>query len=454
VTATPSTTMIAPDRDDFADAPMGLWMTLALVIGTMIGAGVFLLPKSLAPLGVNGLIGWLVSGFGATSIAFSLALVTQQGQGGIQAYIERSFGPTIGYLVTWALWCSNWAASATLGIATASALAWLWPAIGDGPLFIGLAVGSVVLLQLVNALGARTSGELQVLTTLIKLLPLAAAIIAVVMANGEHQLQPLAAVPISVGNVGTAVALTLFALTGFENATAPVDKIRNPRRTVPLAIFGGTSLVALLYLVGSYAVLHLLTVDQIASSAAPFADAIAGSWGSVAATATAIGIAVAAFGALNGMVLGTGELAYSMALRGDFPNLFARTYRQHTPVAAQVLGSAIAIALILANASKATVSLFNFVLLLSTASVLFLYLAGALAAWKENVGIGPRAVVVVAIGFITFAFWGAGFEADAWGVVLLVVGYALRLIMQRVGSRGRSTPAAEASSAAPPGSSA
>ena len=433
-----------PDRNNFADAPMGLWMTLALVVGTMIGAGVFLLPKSLAPLGANALIGWLVSGLGATSIAFSLSLVTRKGDGGIQAYIERSFGPTIGYLVTWALWCSNWAASATLGIATASALAWLWPTIGDGPLFIGLAVGSVALLQLVNALGARTSGEVQVLTTLIKLLPLVAVVVVMVMMNAQHRSQALAATPISIGNIGTAVALTLFALTGFENATAPVDKIRNPQRTIPLAIFGGTLMVALLYFLGSYAVLHLLTVDQIATSAAPFADAISGLWGNVAASAAALGIAVAAFGALNGMVLGTGELAYSMALRGDFPRFFARTDRKHTPVAAQVLGSVIAIVLILANASKATVNLFNFALLLSTASVLFLYLAGALAAWKENTAIGARLVVIVAIGFIIFAFWGAGREADAWGLVLLVVGYALRLVTHRTGSRGDSSPAAEA----------
>jgi APA family basic amino acid/polyamine antiporter len=428
---------------------MGPWMTGALVVGTMIGAGIFLLPKSLAPLGSSALVGWFVSGLGATAIAYALALVTRHGSGGIQAYIERSFGPTIGYLVTWALWCSNWAASATLAIATASALAWLWPAIGDGAAFIALAIASVVVLQLVNARGAHTSGEIQVITTVIKILPLAAVLVAVFRAGADHKMQPLASAPLSIGNIGTAVALTLFALTGFENATAPVDKIRNPSRTLPLAILGGTAFVAMLYLLASYAVLHLLPVAGILASSAPFADAVGLRWGTWAAVAAAYGVAVAAFGSLNGMILGTGELAYSMALRGDFPRLFARTHRHHTPVAAQVLGSAFVIGLILANASKDTVSLFNFVLLLSTASVLFLYLAGALAAWKENPTPRARAIVVIAIGFIAFAFWGAGFWADFWGIALLAAGYVLRLVMRRINSRVLTSPAPALAPAAP-----
>ena len=107
------------------------------------------------------------------------------------------------------------------------------------------------------------------------------------------------------------------------------------------------------------------------------------------------------------------------------------------------------IGLILANASKDTVSLFNFVLLLSTASVLFLYLAGALAAWKENPTPRPRAIVVIAIGFIAFAFWGAGFWADFWGIALLAAGYVLRLVMRRINSRVLTSPAPALAPAAP-----
>ena len=130
-----------------------------------------------------------------------------------------------------------------------------------------------------------------------------------------------------------AVALTLFALTGFENATAPVDKVRNPSRTIPLALLGGTLFVVLLYLASSSAVLSLLGTQAVAASTSPFADAIAREWGRGASWLAITAIAVAAFGGLNGMILATSELGYSMALRGDLPRRIARTRGAGTPVA-------------------------------------------------------------------------------------------------------------------------
>ena len=86
-----------------ADKPqtIGIWMTTALVIGTIIGAGIFLLPVSLAPLGRNVLIGWLVSGVGVLCIVFAMARLSRLGGDGIQANIEREFGPTVAFLVAW-----------------------------------------------------------------------------------------------------------------------------------------------------------------------------------------------------------------------------------------------------------------------------------------------------------------------------------------------------------------
>ncbi len=80
------------------DGKMGIWMTTALVVGTIIGAGIFMLPVSLAPLGRNSIIGWVVSGMGALCIVFALAQISRLGGNGIQANIEREFGPTIAFL--------------------------------------------------------------------------------------------------------------------------------------------------------------------------------------------------------------------------------------------------------------------------------------------------------------------------------------------------------------------
>lgn len=431
---------------------LGIWMTSALVVGSMIGSGIFLLPVSLAPLGINAVAGWVISGAGALAIAFSLARLTGQGAG-IQAYIEEAFGPTVGYLVTFSFWCSNWAANAALAIATASAIAWLDPRLNTTPFIVTVATASVLILSLVNSRGARTAGGLSVVTVLIKILPLLAVIVAAAMrgAAGENP-GGLSSMPLDLAGLGTAVALTLFAMTGFENATAPVDKVRDPARTLPVALLGGTLFVVLLYLLSSSSVLLLLREGDITASASPFADAIAHQWGNGAALLAIAAIAVSAFGGLNGMILCTGELGYSMALRGDLPKIFARTRGAKTPVAAQWLGSGLAILLILANASRATANLFTFVILLSTASVLVLYFVGSLAAWTKA-RLQERLIIIVALAFSLFALWGAGAEADGWGLVLLAIGLVLRAVMRRLNSRAPSRATASVP-AAPPGSAA
>jgi len=427
------------------DQKLGIWMTGALVVGSMIGSGIFLLPVSLAPLGANALIGWIVSIFGALAIAFALASLGRSGAGGIHAYIERAFGPRAAFLVTWAFWWSNIAAQAALAIATASALSRLIPALGGSSGIVAVGVASVVLLTLVNLRGVRTSGGLSLLTVAIKLVPLlGVVVILIIHQRSGMRFERLAASPINTTNIASATTLALFALTGFENATAPVDKVRDPARTIPRAILGGAAFVGFIYLLSSSGVMLLLPADHIAISPAPYADVIALQWGEQAALLAAFMIAVSAFGALNCMIFGTGELAYAMGLRADLPAVIARTGRDNIPIVAHIVGGALTIALILANASKSTAGLFTFVILLSTASILLVYALGALAAWKQSDGIASRAVLVVALLFIAFAVYGAGLEADLWFLALLAAGLAARIMTHWLAGSSRAaagTPA-------------
>jgi APA family basic amino acid/polyamine antiporter len=187
----------------------------------------------------------------------------------------------------------------------------------------------------------------------------------------------------------------------------------------------------------------LLPASVVAASPAPFADALVSEWGRGAASFAALAIAISAFGCLNCLTLGTGELGYSMALRGDLPAAMARTRGANTPVVAQIVGSVLAALLILANSSRATASLYTFIILLSTAAVIVVYLAGVLAAWKASSSIRARSILVVALLFIAFAVYGTGMEADLWCLALLATGLAIRFVMRRLNSRaGSSRPAA------------
>lgn len=428
---------------------MGIWMTTALVVGGMIGAGIVLLPVSLAPLGYNAIIGWIVSGLGALSLAYALALVSRQDGHGIQAYIERLLGPTAGFLVTWAFWVSVWVANAALALASASALSLVVPGVATDLSVAVLALAMIAFLAIVNAFGARATGGTAIVTVLIKILPLI-AVVVIALARGAagEGFEPIAALPVNFDNIATAAALTLFALTGFESATAPVDKVKNPHRTIPLAIMVGTAFVALLYVLSTTAVSLILPVEQVTGSRAPFATAVGSALGEGPALFAAFAMAVSAFGCLNGGIMVAGELGYSMALRGDLPAVLTRTTANKAPIVSQLVGVALASLLVIANITRDTVGLFTFVVLLSTSATLWLYLAGAVAALRMRPGATGAATIVVGLLFVGFAFYGAGLEANAWSIVLLGAGLALRFVMR---SRARSIPAAAGSPAAPPG---
>lgn len=411
-----------------AKQTIGLPMTLALVVGSIIGAGIFMLPVSLAPLGWNAAIGWLVSGSGALCLAYGLSRLTSGGQG-IQAHIEQAFGAVPAFIAAWSFWCAAWTSNAALAIAAASALSRIIPRLSDPTIVTSIAVSLVAVLTVVNALGIRSAGRMQVLTTSIKILPLLAVILILVLRGSRGEaVQQLPATPISFDNIATAAALTLYALTGFEYATALVDKVRDPRRTLGYAMVGGTAFVALLYLVSSSAVVLLIPASLVVSSAAPFADALASAWGETAVVIAAVCIAVSAFGALNSGILVSGELAYAMALKRDLPPPFSRVRRDGTPVLSQFVAGTLAVMLILLNSSRDTASLFTFVILLATVGTLVMYLLGALGAMRTARGLPTRLIIMIGTIFALFAFYGSGWEANAWGIVLITAGLVVRTV--------------------------
>lgn len=415
---------------------IGFWMTASLVVGTIIGSGIFMLPVSLAPLGRNALIGWVISGVGILCIAYGLARLSRLGGDGIQANVEKEYGPTVAFLVAWSFWVSNWVAQAAVAIAAAAALSFVSPSLGGQAAIVPMAIGWLVVLTAINAAGVRAAGSFSIVTVAIKLIPLLAVVFLFVergVTGGTFE--PFAPLPVNFANIATATALTFFAFTGFETATTPVGKVRDPERTIPRALIGGTAFVVVLYLIAGTAIQMLLPTSVIVASPAPFADALVSRWGNTAATVSALTLAVAAIGCLNGLILGTGELGYAMALRGEMPAAMAKTRGSNTPVVAQIVASVLSIILLLANSSRATAHLFTFIILLSTAAMIMLYLTSALAAWRCSPAPAQRFLIAVAILFIAFATYGIGLEASLWCLVLLAIGLVVRAVMFRLNRR-------------------
>ncbi len=407
-------------------------MALSLVIGTMIGGGIFVLPASLAPLGWNAVLGWVVSGGGALCLAASLRFLMRDSGEGFHAVIERELGPVPAFLAIWAFWTAGFVSIAALSVAAgtiAAGLVFAEPPFGAD---LALALGFVCVITLVNLAGARSAGLFQVLTVVVKLLPLFAAIILIAgFAIGEGQVQELAPVPVTLSGVSQAVAITLFALLGFEMVAVPVQKIRNPGRNVPIALIGGTGFVVAIYVIVSTGLVLILPWQEIAASSSPLADlltlSLGGFWGSL----TSLFVLVAMIGCVNGLIFVQGDCALSMAARGELPVMFAR---QNTRGVAYwgILASAIgATFLILTNISRGATDAFTFLVVVTSGGVLVFYIIGVIAALKTNRQAARLPVILGGLGFCAFATYGTGLEATLWVWPLLGIGLALRWISQR-----------------------
>ncbi|MBI1684041.1 APC family permease [Caulobacter hibisci] len=427
-----------------APKALGFWMCCALVVGNMIGSGVFMLPASLAPYGWNGVLGWIVTIAGGLCLAFVFARLAAAlpREGGPYAYTQEAFGPTAGFIVAWAYWISLWVGNAAIAAGAVSYLSVLVPAIAKVPGLHALVTLSLIWgLIGVNCFGAKLAGEVQVVTTLLKLLPLAAVLGLSAWLLTRSGSTALAA-PLRVSELGgqslvAASALTLWALLGLESATVPADKVKDPARTIPRATLFGAAFTGVIYLLVCSAVVLLSPADALKGSNAPIAEFVGRFWGSGAAMAVAAFAAISAFGALNGWVLLQGEMPYAMARGGVFPAFLGKASPRGTPVRAHLVSGAFLTVLVAMNYAKSMAELFTFIALLATTASLFTYLACALAALKlqrDGRVPGSRLLTMIAILaglYAVFTLFGAGKEAVLWGLVLLAAGIPAHLLMRR-----------------------
>jgi APA family basic amino acid/polyamine antiporter len=294
----------------------------------------------------------------------------------------------------------------------------------------------MVIVTLVNMRGIKAAGELNFVTVLIKILPLAAVIvIAAALGFGGGHLQKIDVPAPSFGNIATASALCLWALTGFEFSLAPVGKIRNPERNLSRALVLGLATIAIGYLLATLALSLIIPNASIARSNAPFPDAIGLYGGEGAAMLAAVAMAVSAFGTLNVALMGTGEMLFSMGLRGDMPRYFSRTNRFNAPYAAQLMSAALGCMLLGLNAAKETAQLFTFMTLLAADAVLYLYSAAAIAAMLKDRKPATTLACLVGLAFVLFAFYGSGLEAFLLSLGLVVLGGAIFVIRKPWTSR-------------------
>lgn len=428
---------------------LGLATTTSIVLGNMVGSGVFLLPASLAAYGIYSMWGWGFSTFGALLLAWVFSNLSRRlpKAGGPYAYPREAFGDFAGFLIAWIYWLSIVGTNAAIAVAFASYLVTFVPSLATNSLYGALAaLAATWLLTGINILGVKAAGRLQLITVILKLTPLLAlAVFGIfhfdvhVLTSGHTTESPLSA-------INSCAALTMWAFLGLECATVPADHVKDPEKTIPRATLLGTVIAGVFYIVCTTVVMGIIPSDSLAHSNAPFADAAKLLWGSWAGYLIAAAALVSCFGALNGWILMQGQLPQAVANNGLFPKVLARNSKFGTPAVALIISSIFASILILMSLGSSLgglgqtlVQMFNILILITTFFTLVPYMFCAMAEivlsrkQRRSSNVRTRDITIAAGAFI-FGLWaaaGTGKDSLYWGTLLLLAGIPIYIWQTR-----------------------
>lgn len=422
---------------------IGLITATSLVVGNMIGSGIFVLPAALAKFGGISLLGWIFTATGALILAriFSnLSKVIVNRSGGPYVFAKEGFGDFIGFLVAWGYWISVWVVNAGIAVAIISALTVFFPILETNSLLAVLfGLGFIWFFTWINIKGVQTSGKIQVVTTILKLMPL---VLIIVVGAFFFSLDNFPDFNISGRNdleaFSTVATLTLFAFLGIECATIPAENVKDPEKTIPKATMLGTSITTLVYILGTVVLFGIVPVDELMISPAPFAEAGKLIGGEYAGYFIAFGAAISAIGALNGWILIAGQLPMATAKDQMFPRVFKKQNKNEAPYLGLVIGSILSSLVMLMNFSEGLVDQFEFIALLTTLTCLipYLFVAAAYVIIAINKGVFKndkfRIFVLSFLGFIysLWAIYGSGSETVFYGFLLLLAGVPFYVLMK------------------------
>jgi basic amino acid/polyamine antiporter, APA family len=441
---------------------LGIWAALAIVVGTVIGSGIFRVPQAMIlNVGTVRLVFlvWIVGG--ALSLAGALTYAelaaAMPGAGGEYVYLTEAYGPMWGFLYSWTqMWVAKSGSIATLATAffeyTAHFLPQfekVWFTAGPFAVKYGQVFALVLILMLggINYLGVRIGGDVQVVVTAIKVGLIAFVILAGLLYAGPatdvvapvispSSLPAAPPVPPLFAGFIAALVAALWAYDGWNNVGMVASEVRNPQRNLPLALIGGTVGVIAIYMLANWAYFRVLSPAEVGAHklvAAEMMQRIGGRWG---ASAVSIAAMISIFAALNGSILTGARVPYAAARDGLFFRSAARVHPAfHTPGVSILMLSAWSSVLVLSGKYE---ELFDFVIFgswilyaMATASVFvlrrkrpdlkrpyrtlgypvvpLLFLAGATVLEISTLWTKPRqsiaGIFLILIGLPFYFFW-------------------------------------------------
>jgi basic amino acid/polyamine antiporter, APA family len=321
---------------------IGFWSVFALVIGSQIGSGVFMLPSTLAPFGVYSLLGWIISGFGAIMLSLVFAKLCQwfPKTGGPHNYVEQAFGREVAFFAGWTYWVISWVSTPVVLI---TCVGYLSPFLKDYTEYGYLIAELLILysLTLINFKGIKTAGNTEFILTLLKIIPLVALpLVALSLFKADNfAISQHDNSTDSFNTLSHVALLTLWGFIGLESATTPAGSVVNPSKTIPLAVVSGTLCVAILYFFNSLSILGAIPAAELIDSKAPYVSItkilFAGDW----YMAISIIAAVICMGTANAWIITSGQIGLGLAQDKLFPKIFSKTNKHGAPIYSLAISS-------------------------------------------------------------------------------------------------------------------
>lgn len=413
---------------------LGFWTLISLVVGNIIGSGVFLLPSSLAKYGSISVFGWILTSCGAICVAMVFANLSSiyPKTGGPYVYCHEAFGDFFGFQIAYNYWISLWVANAALVVALVGYLGFFWPTLAHNH-GIAFLISTAILwfVTLINIIGLREMGFVQILTTILKIIPLIVIVTIGFFYIHPHYLTTTFNIShhSNFSALNATVTLTLWAFLGLESATVPADNVKNPVKNIPRATILGTSIAAIIYIGGTIVIMGIVPMHTLALSNSPFADAaymIFGNWGGSLVALTAI---IASFGALNGLILLQGQIPLAAARDKLFPEKFASTSKNDIPIFGLIVSSILINILLAMSFNQNLVSQFTLIILLATLANIIPYfytcMAEIIILLKQKEKYPQRKlakhiwIACLAFIFTAWAIIGSGATIIFYGAILI-----------------------------------
>jgi APA family basic amino acid/polyamine antiporter len=434
---------------------IGLPSATALVIGSIVGTGVFTMPAVLAGAGTMGIAVLAVIAVGAMLLAVlfgQLAKRIPNGDGGLYAYARHEFGDFAGYFVGWCYWVQSWAGNAAI---VASWVFYVDALLGfhhpSGMENWSIALVGLWVPAVINLAGVRQMAWFQNVTVVLKFVPLLfVGVVGWFFVQNAH-FGPFNATGGSLySGIGLAAGVALFSFIGVEAAAITAKRVRDPRRNVARASTIGTALSAMLYVLVTAAVMGLVAHHTLVSTGSPFVNAIDSifphsAWAGKTIAALAV---ISGIGALNGWTLIVTETSRAIAQDDLFPRPFAWQDAKGTAWFGIVVGTVLPSLLMLwSYTTSSGLTVFTYLVDLSVVTVAIPYFFSALAqltylvsrrrrvqGWRLARDLSVAGTSVLFSMWVTFA---SGYQVVYQALVVILTGLVLYAFMnarrQRLG---------------------